>query len=159
MKGDGDSEVSLDKEVKDDGHLLDENRCDTDSSVTLRKCKHKHRHKNKCEKLEGQCRTLEDCDSSSSSSSNDNDSDSSTSSDEDDESEMDRISKELEKKRNHPDRLHPELWFNDPGEVSVIFDLVEVLCHGCISYSKSIMQKEHQTQNINIFFYMLTIFS
>ncbi|ROT62179.1 drosha [Penaeus vannamei] len=27
-------------------------------------------------------------------------------------------SEELEKKRNHPDRLHPELWFNDPGEMN-----------------------------------------
>ncbi|XP_071516601.1 ribonuclease 3 [Panulirus ornatus] len=117
-KGDGDSEASLDKEAKGEGHLHDENRCDTESSVTFRKCKHRCRHKKKCEKLEDQCRTLEDSDSTSGSSSNDNDSDSTTSSDEDDESEMDRISKELEKKRNHPDRLHPELWFNDPGEMN-----------------------------------------
>lgn len=24
---------------------------------------------------------------------------------------------ELERKRQHPDRLHKELWYNDPGEV------------------------------------------
>lgn len=27
---------------------------------------------------------------------------------------------ELERKKAHPDRLHPELWYNDPGEVILL---------------------------------------
>lgn len=53
----------------------------------------------------------------SDSSSDSSDSDSSSSS-ENEESDLDRFSEELERKRSHPDRLHSELWFNDPGEVS-----------------------------------------
>lgn len=30
----------------------------------------------------------------------------------------DHTNEELEHKKNHPLRLHPELWFNDRGEVS-----------------------------------------
>jgi ribonuclease-3 len=33
------------------------------------------------------------------------------------EDEEDCSMRELERKRLHPDRLHSELWFNDPGEV------------------------------------------
>jgi ribonuclease-3 len=29
---------------------------------------------------------------------------------------------ELNKKKKHPYRLHEELWYNDPGEVSSIID-------------------------------------
>ncbi|KAG8194728.1 hypothetical protein JTE90_026377 [Oedothorax gibbosus] len=32
--------------------------------------------------------------------------------------EEDTAWEELEKKRSHPDRLHPELWFNDPNEMN-----------------------------------------
>ncbi|XP_047476126.1 ribonuclease 3-like isoform X1 [Penaeus chinensis] len=82
------------------------------------KCKHKHKHKHRHISKENNDKDSEKGDSSSNSSS-DSDSDNSTSSDDDDDdSEMDRIAKELEKKRNHPDRLHPELWFNDPGEMN-----------------------------------------
>ncbi|XP_067003035.1 ribonuclease 3 [Anabrus simplex] len=41
--------------------------------------------------------------------------DSSCSSDDDEE---DCAMEELERKRSHPDRLHPELWYNDPGEMN-----------------------------------------
>ncbi|GIX85271.1 ribonuclease 3 [Caerostris darwini] len=34
------------------------------------------------------------------------------------EEEEDTSLEELEKKRQHPDRLHPELWFNDPKEMN-----------------------------------------
>ncbi|XP_042209623.1 ribonuclease 3-like [Homarus americanus] len=119
---DGDTEISLARDGENDeqftSHKIeqqqDESQCDIALSETVRKCT--HTHKKKHNKLDGGCSTSENCDSSSSS--NDSDSDSGSSSDEDDESEMDRISKELEKKRSHPDRLHPELWFNDPGEMN-----------------------------------------
>ncbi|XP_064089574.1 ribonuclease 3-like [Macrobrachium nipponense] len=55
--------------------------------------------------------------SDGSSSEGDSEEDNSSSS-EDDENDMDRVAKELERKRNHPERLHPELWFNDPGEMN-----------------------------------------
>lgn len=82
------------------------------------KCKHKHKHKHRHINKENNDRDSEKGDSSSNSSSDSDSDNSSSSDDDDDDSEMDRIAKELEKKRNHPDRLHPELWFNDPGEVS-----------------------------------------
>lgn len=44
----------------------------------------------------------------------DSDSDSCNSS----EDEGDNIMEELERKRNHPDRLHPELWHNEAGEMN-----------------------------------------
>lgn len=31
--------------------------------------------------------------------------------------EDDRTMEELMAKKQHPQRLHPEMWFNDPGEV------------------------------------------
>ena len=44
--------------------------------------------------------------------------DSSSSDDEDEEESEDiKTLKELEIKQNHPDRLHPDLWHNEPGEV------------------------------------------
>lgn len=46
-------------------------------------------------------------------------SDSSTSdSSSDEEDEVDLVLQELERKKQHPARLHPELWFNDPGEMN-----------------------------------------
>ena len=42
-------------------------------------------------------------------------SDSSSSEEED---EVDLVLQELERKKQHPSRLHPELWFNDPGEMN-----------------------------------------
>lgn len=33
--------------------------------------------------------------------------------------EDDRTMEELMAKKQHPQRLHPEMWFNDPGEVSI----------------------------------------
>ncbi|XP_050736665.1 ribonuclease 3-like [Eriocheir sinensis] len=76
-------------------------------------CKHQHKHRKRKHTKE-----RDKADSHSSSSSSSSGSDDSSSSEEDEESEMDMISKELEKKRSHPDRLHPELWFNDPGEMN-----------------------------------------
>lgn len=38
-------------------------------------------------------------------------------SDESSGSEDDDVLAEMETKKKHPDRLHEELWFNDPGEV------------------------------------------
>lgn len=36
----------------------------------------------------------------------------------DDEAEdMNEMMEELQRKQQHPYRLHPELWYNDPGEV------------------------------------------
>lgn len=32
--------------------------------------------------------------------------------------EDDRTMEELMTKKQHPQRLHPEMWFNDPGEVA-----------------------------------------
>lgn len=32
--------------------------------------------------------------------------------------EDDRTMEELMTKKQHPQRLHPEMWFNDPGEVT-----------------------------------------
>uniref|UniRef100_A0A8D8M7L3 Ribonuclease 3 n=1 Tax=Cacopsylla melanoneura TaxID=428564 RepID=A0A8D8M7L3_9HEMI len=46
------------------------------------------------------------------------DSESSDSSDEDGDGEEDNWMMELQLKQNHPDRLHPELWFNDKGEMN-----------------------------------------
>ena len=50
------------------------------------------------------------------------DSSSSSSSEEEEEDENFDIGKlwvdELDRKKNHPDRLHPELWFNEPGEMN-----------------------------------------
>jgi ribonuclease-3 len=47
------------------------------------------------------------------------DSDSSTSdSSSEEEDEVDLVLQELERKKQHPSRLHPELWFNDPGEMN-----------------------------------------
>lgn len=43
---------------------------------------------------------------------------SSDSSSNESESDEDNAMEELEVKKKHPYRLHPELWFNDPGEVS-----------------------------------------
>jgi hypothetical protein len=54
---------------------------------------------------------------------------SSSSDDSGSEDEVDCSMRELERKRLHPDRLHPELWFNDPGEVSwglIIFILFQL---------------------------------
>ncbi len=34
------------------------------------------------------------------------------------EDEIDLVLQELERKKQHPARLHPELWFNDPGEMN-----------------------------------------
>lgn len=45
-------------------------------------------------------------------------SESSDSSTEESESDEDNAMEELEVKRKHPYRLHPELWFNDPGEMN-----------------------------------------
>lgn len=43
---------------------------------------------------------------------------SSSSSESDDESDAeDKTMEELMVKKQHPQRLHPEMWFNDPGEV------------------------------------------
>ena len=35
--------------------------------------------------------------------------------------EDDRTMEELMAKKQHPQRLHPEMWFNDPGEVKYYF--------------------------------------
>lgn len=43
---------------------------------------------------------------------------SSESSSENETDEEEGLLEELERKRSHPDRLHPELWFNDPGEMN-----------------------------------------
>ncbi|XP_059350405.1 LOW QUALITY PROTEIN: ribonuclease 3-like [Daphnia carinata] len=46
-------------------------------------------------------------------------SDSSTSdSSSEEEDEVDLVLQELERKKQHPARLHPELWYNDPGEMN-----------------------------------------
>lgn len=42
----------------------------------------------------------------------------SSSDSESDSDQDDCIIDELEKKKLHPYRLHPELWYNDPGEVN-----------------------------------------
>ncbi|XP_045599544.2 ribonuclease 3 [Procambarus clarkii] len=118
---DGESELCSEKREEDGGlanhneEMHSESTCDKGPLETATECTRKHKHKKKY-KLNGQCSNTENCDSSSSS--NGSDSNSSSSSDEDEEDEIDRISKELEKKRSHPDRLHPELWFNDPGEMN-----------------------------------------
>ncbi|KAF4526532.1 hypothetical protein B566_EDAN005899 [Ephemera danica] len=65
-------------------------------------------HLHKCRRMPG---SHKPADSSSSCSS---DSETSSSS----EDEADCSMRELERKRLHPDRLHPELWFNDPGEMN-----------------------------------------
>ena len=41
-----------------------------------------------------------------------------TDSSSDEENEVDQVLQELERKKQHPARLHPELWFNDPGEMN-----------------------------------------
>ncbi|XP_068249808.1 ribonuclease 3-like [Palaemon carinicauda] len=80
---------------------------DTDKRELPSVCKHRHKHK------------IKNLSSHSGSSSSDSDSEEdNSSSSEDDENDMDRVAKELERKRNHPERLHPELWFNDPGEMN-----------------------------------------
>lgn len=38
--------------------------------------------------------------------------------------EDDRTMEELMAKKQHPQRLHPEMWFNDPGEVPNIARIV-----------------------------------
>ncbi|KAK4310674.1 hypothetical protein Pmani_017774 [Petrolisthes manimaculis] len=114
-KREGDAKTTKDKgEAGTEGkicqkHLVQKkDQCDANSLVPIHKCKNKNKHKPK--KLKKQS---DGSDSSSASS----DSDSSSSS-ENEESDLDRISEELERKRNHPDRLHSELWFNDPGEMN-----------------------------------------
>ena len=42
----------------------------------------------------------------------------SESSSEDEDDEIDLVLEELERKKKHPARLHPELWYNDPGEMN-----------------------------------------
>ena len=32
-----------------------------------------------------------------------------------------RSQRELARKQNHPERLHKELWFNEPGQVNNVF--------------------------------------
>ena len=44
--------------------------------------------------------------------------DSSSSSSSDEEDEVDLALQELERKKQHPARMHPELWYNDPGEMN-----------------------------------------
>lgn len=39
--------------------------------------------------------------------------------------EDDRTMEELMTKKQHPQRLHPEMWFNDPGEVT--FDEFKII--------------------------------
>lgn len=39
--------------------------------------------------------------------------------------EDDRTMEELMAKKQHPQRLHPEMWFNDPGEVSIPFYILD----------------------------------
>lgn len=118
----GDSDICMERSEEDEKfmnsneEIHSESKCDKVQSETIKECEHKHKHKKK-QDFDGDCSTTENCDSNCSSS-NGSDSDSTSSSDDDDENEMDRISKELEKKRNHPDRLHPELWFNDSGEMN-----------------------------------------
>lgn len=43
---------------------------------------------------------------------------SSSDSSSDESDEVDVVFQELERKKKHPARLHPELWFNDPGEMN-----------------------------------------
>jgi ribonuclease-3 len=43
---------------------------------------------------------------------------SSSDSSSEEEDEVDLVLQELERKKQHPSRLHPELWFNDPGEMN-----------------------------------------
>lgn len=47
-------------------------------------------------------------------------SNSSCSGSDDSDDEGDDWMEELNRKKNHPYRLHEELWFNDPGEVSLL---------------------------------------
>ncbi|XP_071455436.1 ribonuclease 3 [Hetaerina americana] len=54
------------------------------------------------------------CGGGNSSSSSEDDS----SSEDADEEEEDRAMEELQRKRRHPHRLHPELWYNDTGEMN-----------------------------------------
>lgn len=46
------------------------------------------------------------------------DSETSTSDSSSEEDEVDLVLQELERKKQHPARLHPELWFNDAGEMN-----------------------------------------
>lgn len=41
--------------------------------------------------------------------------------------EDDRTMEELMAKKQHPQRLHPEMWFNDPGEVIYPFMYYKIL--------------------------------
>lgn len=41
--------------------------------------------------------------------------------------EDDRTMEELMAKKQHPQRLHPEMWFNDPGEVTLKLILQKTL--------------------------------
>lgn len=59
-------------------------------------------------------------DESSSDSECDSDGDSSCSSSSD--SEVFDVIAEIKRKKAHPDRLHDELWYNDPGQVCVYTD-------------------------------------
>ena len=65
------------------------------------------RHSNQCS---GFCKdkSKKTCDSDSST----------TDSSSEEEDEVDLVLQELERKKQHPSRLHPELWFNDPGEMN-----------------------------------------
>lgn len=60
----------------------------------------------------------------------DSDSDFETDSSDSEESssEEDTALEELERKRKHPDRLHLELWFNDPKEVNELIIFLPKLC-------------------------------
>lgn len=48
--------------------------------------------------------------------------------------EDDRTMEELMAKKQHPQRLHPEMWFNDPGEVGTCFPNVATM----LNYIKNV---------------------
>ena len=43
--------------------------------------------------------------------------------------EDDRTMEELMAKKQHPQRLHPEMWFNDPGEVNILLFKYFIMSH------------------------------
>ncbi|CAL4099996.1 unnamed protein product [Meganyctiphanes norvegica] len=99
---------------------------ETENSVAIiQSCKsnHEHSHKHIHKKRHKRTKKFEYDTSSSDSSDSDSNSSSSSSSsssshsDEEEDIQAKRM-KELERRKNHPDRLHEELWFNDPGEMN-----------------------------------------
>lgn len=98
--------------------LPSQSNADSGSSISKKSCK-KGKKRKGCGKKSGVKKDVNTTDSSSSSDSSTDDDSSHLSSD--DEDWVKRGSAEMERKRNHPDRLHPELWYNDPGQVIYFF--------------------------------------